>query len=130
MQWINTAFMAISAVFQNTLTFLWSVVPSKNYPSLLIALIHFRMQHCHINFEHKEQIYYFLCFFSFHLLFYEEIWFFCAYIITNLFPFFFDEWLPFFLVIPLYLCHLNHQRMRLIWRQMGCYLHLILYLAI
>ena len=35
----------INAVFENSLTSLWSTVPSKNYPSRLIALIHFRMQH-------------------------------------------------------------------------------------
>ena len=34
-----------------------------------------------------------------------------------------------FLVIPMYLGHLNHQRMWLVWRQMRCYFHLIFYLA-
>ena len=34
-----------------------------------------------------------------------------------------------FLVILLYLCHLNHQRMRLVWSQMSFYFRLIFYLA-
>ena len=67
----------------------------------------------------------FFCF-VFILLFYDEVWFFCVYIITNVFSFFFKKWPP-FLVILLYICHLNHQQMRLVGRQMHCYLHLIFY---
>ena len=36
----------------------------------------------------------------------------------------------FFLVIPLYLWHLNHQQMRQVWRQMYFHLRLIFYLAV
>ena len=47
---------------------------------------------------------------------------FCVYIKTNFFPLP-QEVTTIFLVIPLQLCHLNHQRMRLVWRQMHCYFH-------
>ena len=45
----------------------------------------------------------FFCF-VFILLFYDEVWFFCIYVITNPPPFL-QEVTTIFLVIPLYLCH-------------------------
>ena len=41
-------------IFENSLTFLWSTTPGKNYPSRLIALIHFSMHHDHVNFAPEE----------------------------------------------------------------------------
>ena len=49
----------------------------------------------------------FFCF-VFILLFYDEVWFFCVYVITNFPPLFLQEVTTIFLVIPLYI--LNHER--------------------
>ena len=68
----------------------------------------------------------FFCF-VFILLFYDEVWFFCVYVITNFPPLFLQEVTTIFLVIPLYI--LNHERIWTVWRQMHSYLHLIFYLA-
>ena len=53
---------------------------------------------------------------------------FCVYIKTNFFPLP-QEVTTIFSVIPLQLCHLNHQRMRLVWRQMHCYFHFFFLLS-